>query len=493
MSGALTQIQDPRLTPAPILEAVERYRGTIIDLDSGRELLPDDFAREREHLIAQLQRQGLESGDKVLVAIPNGPKFIALLTAILACDASPLVLHFKTPPAELHRYAQRFGVRFLAAEPHKDRSYDSIDKSAASLSFLEEPLYWGYLAVDLDSYEGPVLRGVPLHPTSGSTGLPKIALRPGFAAMEEARHYAETMRITADDCIAAIPPMSHAYGYGLSVMTPLLTGANIVSTSRFSVKLLYKALEDHPITVLPTVPAMLDLLVFGAGERFNRLRWIVAAGSMLPRRSADHFREKTGLVVCPLYGTTETGGISVATAADGNDVDGRVGPPMDGVEVEIWPHSEGAAIGPDIGQLHVKSSSMMVGYLDEQGQLLRPLSDGWFETGDLARIADDGGIVLRGRNSDVINVSGLKVVPCEVEEAIASMPGIKEVKVYAGKHRTGAQIVKAAVATEVGIQERDIRRHCEKHLVYYKRPQKVAIVDSLPRSPAGKILPEELP
>jgi acyl-CoA synthetase (AMP-forming)/AMP-acid ligase II len=135
----------------------------------------------------------------------------------------------------------------------------------------------------------------------------------------------------------------------------------------------------------------------------------------------------------------------------------------------------------------------MVGYLDDQGRITNPASEGWFETGDLARIEDDGTIHLRGRDSEVVNVSGLKVVPCEVEEAITQLPGVLEVKVYAGEHRSGTQIVKAAVAVDGAVSEADIRAHCERHLVYYKRPQVVTLVEALPRTPTGKINRDQLP
>ncbi|HEY2838807.1 MAG TPA: hypothetical protein VGJ26_06650, partial [Pirellulales bacterium] len=102
------------LSPAPILEAVQSYRGTIVDLDASRALTGDEFARARETLTAALAGAGLASGDRLIVAIPNGPLFLAVLTAVLACEGSPLLLHFKTPPAEVRRYAQRFGARFLA-------------------------------------------------------------------------------------------------------------------------------------------------------------------------------------------------------------------------------------------------------------------------------------------------------------------------------------------------------------------------------------------
>lgn len=489
-----TLIQTNDWSPAPILDAVDRYRGTIIDLDAGQVFSSDDFARSQQALVASFRREGVAAGDRVLVAIPNGPLFMAALTALLACDASPLLLHYQTPAPELLRYAQRFGARFLATGVPFDRDVPELVHARKNIAFATNiDMAWCRLNVPDVAPPGPVLKAIPLHPTSGSTGLPKIALRPGFAAMEEARHYAATMAIDADDCMLTIPPMSHAYAYGSCVMLSLLTGAKLVTTSKFNVKLLTEVMDKYPVTVLPNVPAVIDMLMFGQSPNFGRLRWMLAAGSMLPRRSAEQFRKKTGITVCPLYGTTETGGISVATTADGCDVDGRVGPPMEGVEVRIQPRESEDGIDEQIGKVCVRSSSMMAGYLDDEGNITSPLVDGWFETGDLARLTETGVIHLRGRTGEMINVSGLKVVPAEVEEAIATMPGVREVKVYASLLKGRTEIVKAAVAVEPGISEHDIRSHCERHLVYYKRPQSIILVEALPRSPAGKILRDQLP
>ncbi len=109
MSGTLTPrklIEHDVLSAAPILDAVERYRGTFVDLDASRVVGPDEFAAARVSLTAALRRQGLQPGDRVLLALPNGPLFVAALTAILACEGSPLVVHAKTPAAELQRYAR---------------------------------------------------------------------------------------------------------------------------------------------------------------------------------------------------------------------------------------------------------------------------------------------------------------------------------------------------------------------------------------------------
>ena len=490
-----TIAQSDVLSAAPILEAVERYRGTIIDLDTSRVISPDEFALAREALAMALGRAGLSSGDRVLLALGNGPLFIATLTAVLACEGSPLLVHAKTPPAELLRYARRFGVRFLACEASEAAVVADITTSSARIHMADiAALCWGHFEESEINFQGTVFRGIPLHPTSGSTGLPKIALRPGVAALEEARHYAMTLDIDSDDTVVAIPPMSHAYGYGVCVMVPLLTGANLITTSRFNAKLMPRSIKELSPTILPMVPAMLDALSgLEGGIELKQVRWVLTAGSTLPQRTAEQFREKTGITACPLYGTTETGGISVAVAADGRDIDGRVGPPMNGVGVEVRRPQGSADQGPDAAKLFVRSTSQTSGYLDDQGCITNPTIDGWFETGDLARIDDDGTIHLRGRDSEVLNVFGLKVVPCEVEEAITLLPEVLEVKVYAGRHRWGTQIVKAAVVVQGNLSTADIREHCEQHLVYYKRPLVITLVDALPRTATGKINREQLP
>jgi acyl-CoA synthetase (AMP-forming)/AMP-acid ligase II len=191
-----------------------------------------------------------------------------------------------------------------------------------------------------------------------------------------------------------------------------------------------------------------------------------------------------------LYGTTETGGISVATVSDGSYVDGRVGPAMKGVETSILPEPD---FGANLGRLAVRSSSMMTGYLDEQGSITRPFSDGWFSTGDLAVTDDPQSLHLRGRDSDVINVHGMKVVPSEVEEVLIRMSCVREVKVYAGAGKHNTQSVLAAVATEPDADVGELETYCQQHLVYYKQPQSIYLVDALPRSPAGKIVSAQLP
>ncbi len=165
---------------------------------------------------------------------------------------------------------------------------------------------------------------------------------------------------------------------------------------------------------------------------------------------------------------------------------------MKGVEVKIQSSSAAAELGEGVGRVYVRSSSMMAGYVSEGMIDDSPLADGWFRTGDIGRFDSSGMLHLLGRETDVINVYGMKVVPSEVEEVIAAHADVLEVKVYAGQ-RGDSQYVKAAVVGKGKLDLAAIRAHCEKHLVYYKRPEKIQVLESLPRTPSGKVICTQLP
>jgi acyl-CoA synthetase (AMP-forming)/AMP-acid ligase II len=477
----------PDLDPGPLLEAVGAFRGSFHDLDRGSErgseITAAAFARGWRALAGRLGENGLEAGDRVVLAVGNGPLFPAALAAVLARGGSPLLLHGDTPAAEVRRNALRIGARFALT----DADADAADGRLVDAGFAT--LFWR----EIDGAEppgGPRLEGVPLHPTSGTTGQSKIALRPGFPAMEEARHYVETIGVDERDVLLVAVPMSHAYGYGMGTMVPLLRGARVLTQRRFQPKSCLRALRELGVTVFPAAPAMLDLMLLAGDWPSPPPRCVLTAGAPLPARTAAAFAEKTGGRVRPLYGTTETGGITIDTL-DEPGAPSRVGPPMDGVEVEI---RDAGVVGEEkVGRVWVRSSSRMTGYLEPAGIDTAVLPDGWFATGDLGYVDELGAVHLVAREKEVINVFGLKVVPGEVEAVLCALDGVAEAKVYAGEHRSGSQIVKAALAAASGIDVPAVRAHCERHLAPYKRPEIIHLLPELPRTPAGKIWRDRLP
>lgn len=486
----------PDLSPEPILSAFAGYRGSVIDLDQGRVFGPSALQRGFDFLRSELRRAGLAPGQRVVTAVGNGPRFLSALAAILAEGGSPLLVHVKTPPRELERYVMKFGAHWALFDGWTQP--EIANSSLASAATLSDALGECRLAMVDTTQAGftnqyPSLPGVPLHPTSGTTGLPKIAVRPGPAAVAEAEHYIESIGIETRDAILVTSPMSHAYAYGMGVMVPLLSGANILSTRNFEAAIVRQALIENRVSIFPAVPGMLDLLTFGAGDRLrDTMRCVLSAGAPLPARTARRFYDCTGAQIRPLYGTTETGGISVGPDLGRLPEDGYVGPPMRGVEAEIRDEIESDS-PVKVGRLHIRSSSMMSGYLGHDGIDTSFVQDGWFLTGDLANFDAQGFLYLHGRQSEVINVGGLKVIPREVEEAIATLDGVRDLKVYAGQDRNGRQFVKAALVVTPEVDVSAVQAHCERELVYYKRPRNILLVEKLPRTPSGKIILGELP
>jgi long-chain acyl-CoA synthetase len=282
--------------------------------------------------------------------------------------------------------------------------------------------------------------------------------------------------------------MSHAYAYGMCFLVTLLASAQLVFMRRFNPAAVHRALDRMRISIFPAVPIMLDFLLAGAARFAACPRIVLSAGAPLAKKTFEGLSRRYGIWTRSLYGTTETGGISIGQ--EEAEWNGSVGVPMKGVEVELCvPRERG--FESDARIVRVRSASMMAGYLEGSTINRNALSDGWFETGDLGRVDAQGRIYLHGRLSEVINVFGYKVVPREVEEVILMLPEVLEVKVYAGRY-SNVDTVEAAVVCHEGLDESLVIRHCEKHLVSYKCPTAVRFVDSLPRTAAGKVAVERL-
>jgi acyl-CoA synthetase (AMP-forming)/AMP-acid ligase II len=472
---------DP-LSSTPLLDAFENFHGSFFDLERNIRISADGLKQLRTELRLRMQRLGLGAGDRVIAAAPNGSLFAAVWAASLEAGASPILVHSETPEAELCRMAERWGATFVVAGEAREGGAGELLTSAE-----HGVLQW--LRVGDQKHDRGALPPIPLHPTSGTSGGPKVAVRPGPCAVAEPLHYIETLSIDRSDVILCALPMSHAYAYGMCLLVALLTSAELLFLSRFNPVLLKHALNRMNVSVFPAVPVMLDgLLASDAAGMVGRPRIVLSAGAPLRKETFEACRERWGLSVRPLYGTTETGGISIGRAQDA--FEGSVGPPMKGVEVDVL-GAGGGGFGPDTGVLRVRSASMMSGYLEPVGINSDVLGGGWFETGDLARIDAKGAIHLQGRLSEVINVLGFKVAPREVEDVIAMLPEVREVKVYGG-HWRGQTVVEAAVVSCGSLEEDTILSHCDKHLVSYKCPSAIRFVEALPRTAAGKVAVERL-
>jgi len=476
------------LSPAPLLDAFENFQGCYFDLDRNIRTSADELKKLKAELCKQMLALGLSAGDLIITAVPNGPLFAAIWAAVLEMGASPILVHGETPGPELQRMAERWGAQFVV---RTDIGDGGPGKAAALLEAREQgTLRWRRIEPSNAKLDQLRLHSVPLHVTSGTSGGPKIAVRPGPCAVAEPLHYIETLSINRADSILCAIPMSHAYAYGMCFLVGLLSSAELLFMKWFNPVLVRRALSQKNVSVFPAVPVLLDTLLVEDAISLNgpRPRLVLSAGAPLKRKTLQAFHERYGIAILPLYGTTETGGISIGRAEDG--FDGSVGPPLKGVEVDLSASSENGTEA-EAKILRVRSSSMMAGYLEGAAVSRSAIHDGWFETGDLARIDANGRIHLQGRLSEVINTFGFKVVPQEVEDVIAMLPQVAEVKVYRARWR-GQDVVEAAVVCRGHLDEEQVLKHCEKHLVGYKCPTAIRFLGALPRTASGKVAVERL-
>ena len=328
--------------------------------------------------------------------------------------------------------------------------------------------------------------------SSGTTGVPKLIrkshqkwLNNSFACTERWRH-------TPDDRIAIPVPIFHSYGFGAGFMGSILSGGSIDLGGGSNIVRYLESEERFQPTVGIFAPALCDGFV-SVRKSSRPYRIAVAAGDRLKRETIAAYEPRFGVLI-NLYGITEMG--AVCSAAPDDPFDLRLptaGCAHTGVDVRVDASGADPDAGEGVGTLQCRQKNGYSGYLIPEGDGWRFAphgDDDWFETGDMAKIRDDGWIEIIGRSKHSAKRDGLLVVFAEVEAAVEQVEGIQRaVLVPAGENRRGARLVAVCLAAPDGgsLQPDDVRRRCSSLLPRYAVPDEVVILDSLPELPSGKV------
>ncbi|MEO3930160.1 class I adenylate-forming enzyme family protein [Micromonosporaceae bacterium B7E4] len=310
--------------------------------------------------------------------------------------------------------------------------------------------------------------------TSGSTGEPRVARQPLRSVLHGGELYRDLFELTDRDVVLAAVPLAHSFGLVGGMAAALVSGATLCTVTRFQPRRLLEAL-DSATTVLGT-PLVYELLapLLPAG-RYAHVRNALSSGGPLAPAVAESVAERLGTGIRQIYGSTETGLIACADGSADPAQDGLVGHPAPGVEVRV---------APGDGRLLVRTRTMFTGYLGEPVR-----GDGFYDTGDLARLEADCGIVLIGRKETFVNVGGRKVNPRRIERVLVEHPGVREAFVY-GAGGAGGEEVNAAVVLAGGTRVEDVVEFCRSHgLMPYEVPHRLHVLDRLPRTGMGKVDP----
>ena len=494
--------------------------------------LGDQIARAAEGLRAL----GVSKGDRVALVLPNCPQHVAAFYAVLRLGAVVVEHNPLYTPRELRHQFEDHGATVAivwdkVAATVQDLPADlgvttviSVDLTRAmpaSKRFaLSLPVPAAHTAREqlTAKVSGTIrwdalvtsrrLKATSPRPerddlaliqyTSGTTGRPKGAmLTHGNLTVNaaQARAWVPTIE-RGSSVVYAVLPLFHAYGLTLCLTFAMSMGARLVLFPKFDPDLVLDVVKKRPATFLPAVPPIYERLVQAAEKRKVSLSGIQIAisGAMsLPQGIVDLWEGETGGYLVEGYGLSECSPVLMANPVGATRKPGTVGLPLPSTDLRVADPEDPSVDRPfgEEGELLARGPQVFSGYWrkpDESSSVFT--DDGWFRTGDIVTMDEDGFVRIVDRIKELIVTGGFNVSPTEVEDALRSFPGVADVAVVGLPHRRGGEDVVAAVVMEAGasFDEEAIRAYGRDCLTPYKVPKHVVQVDELPRSIVGKVI-----
>ncbi len=327
--------------------------------------------------------------------------------------------------------------------------------------------------------------------SSGTTGFPKGVVLTQRNIHSNIALAACCSDFRPHDRLAAFLPLFHAYGQNYIMNPSILAGSTLVLFQRYVPEEVLAAIGSERITHFFAVPAIFIALLSADLSPYDlsSIRYEMSAAATLPEEISRRWTERFGRRVYEGYGLTEC-----SPFACYNDLHehrfGSIGRALPGIEVRVVGEGDTEEPYGAKGEIVVRGDNVMLGYWNKPEDTARTLRGGWLHTGDIGSMDEQGYLYISDRLKDMINVSGFKVWPAEVEGYLYKLPGIREAAVYGlPDSEKGERVVAAVVLAECGtVTAGGIVAYCREHMAAYKVPSRVDIVEALPRSPTGKLL-----
>ena len=437
-----------------------------------------------------LLRQGVLPEEKVCVFLPNSLSLAVSVFSVARLGAACVPIDSACGTEEIRHCLEFSKPALIVTDKSLAKTIVAVSGDIKTVSVTRDD-FAGDAPADPPG-NSPFDKAIYLFST-GSTGKPKCVARSHGNMIALARNHTATINWDSGDRILFSIPISHTYGLG-NFVSAVSVGACCYFLPGFTRKEVLGVLEKEQITIFPAVPFMLETLARSARRRdydFPRLKHVISAGAPLSEETFLSFHRTFGVYPRQLYGSSETGVMTINVAE--NIVEKRlsVGVPVENVVVRVVSETGSELPVGQTGEIIIKSPSMTDGYVDFPEETERVFVDGFYHTGDLGMFDSDGYLFIRGRKKLFINISGNKIDPFEVENLLMTHEGITEAAVIGAPGSGGREEVKAFIVAG-GLTRRDVIDFCKGKVSDYKIPTKIEFVDTLPRSPAGKVLRERL-
>ncbi len=469
----------------------------------GRSITYGQLNRDSNRLASAMRQSGIAVGDRVALYLPNVPEFAVAYYAAQKLGAVPVTINAILKTEEVRYLLNDSGAvavltvseltRYVPADCAALRLRIVVDEAVMPAGWVALGDLLGRGSESFDSVQRASEDVAALLYSSGTTGFPKgVALTQhnihSNIALPPKSRYSD---YRPGDRLATFLPLFHVYGQNYIMNAAILAGATIVLFPRFIPDIVLRAIGDEHITHFFAVPTIyigllnMDLSPYD----LSSLRYEMSAAATMPEEISRRWAERFGRRVYEGYGLTECSPFSCYNDSEEHRF-GSVGRAIEGFELKIFDESDHELPFGEQGEIVIRGDGVMQGYWNRPEESTVALRGGWLHTGDVGRMDQDGYVYITDRVKDMINVSGFKVWPAEVEQYLYKMPGIQEVAVYGVPAVPQGEQVAAAVVLKPGatVSADDIIAYCRENIAAYKVPARIDLVAELPKSASGKIL-----
>ncbi|HET9069787.1 MAG TPA: malonyl-CoA synthase [Amaricoccus sp.] len=465
---------------------------TFLETEDGLTVSFADLLEQAGRIAALLSASGVVPGDRVAVQVEKSVGNICLYLAVLQVGAVYVPLNTGYTPAELVHFLTDAEPKVVVCDP---AGHDGIAPLMAGRGWIFTLGASGEGTLVAQATRLPSERQVPVRRgddlaailyTSGTTGRSKGAMLTSDNLWSNTATLHAFWGFRPDDVLIHALPLYHTHGLFVALNLILLNGGRMILLRKFDPERVIRLMTRA--TVLMGVPTFYTRLLASPAltrEAAAGMRLFISGSAPLLASTHQEFGALTGQRILERYGMTETG-MNASNPLEGERRAGTVGPALPGIELRVCGPDGDELPAGEVGVLEVRGPNVFAGYWrlpERTAEEMRP--DGFFVTGDMARIEADGYVTIVGRAKDLIITGGLNVYPKEIEQAIDALPGVIESAVVGVPHPDFGEAVVAVVAARE--DPGDVAGALRGQLAGFKLPKHVAVVDDLPRNAMGKV------
>jgi long-chain acyl-CoA synthetase len=467
------------------------------DLEISYALLNDWSARAA----ALLREKGVGVGDRVGIMLPNVPQFAVAYYGVLRAGGTVVPMNPLLKGREVRFYLSDPEAEVIFAwDDFADAAQDGAREAGAEAIIVEPARFeelLGEVEPDFEVVERDRNDTAVILYTSGTTGTPKGAELTHENLLRNAEVTTGISDVHEGDVLLGALPLFHAFGQTCSLNTGMLNGAVLSMIPRFDAGKALEIIQRDNVSIFQGVPTMfVAMLHHPERERYDvsSLRICVSGGSAMPVEVMRGFEEQFGCKVLEGYGLSETSPVASFNHPDRERKPGTIGQPIEGVEMKVVDDDGNDVEQGEIGEIVIKGHNVMKGYWRKADATAEAIRNGWFHSGDMGRIDEDGYFTIVDRKKELIIRGGYNVYPREIEEVLYEHPAVQEAAVVGVPDEKMGEEVGAAVVLKQGkeLSEDELRGYLKGELAAYKYPRKIWFLDELPKGPTGKILKREI-